>query len=731
MGLYLLHLHLHGLFRGHDLELGRDPDTGGQTIYVLELARSLAARPEVERVEVVTRLIHDRRVSSDYAQTLERVEPDLTIRRFPFGPRRYLRKELLWPYLEELADTLAESLLAQSRLPDWIHAHYADAGFVGALLRRRLGLPLVFTGHSLGREKRRRLLASGLDLRQIDQQSAMARRIDAEELALAHAHLVVTSTRQELEHQYARYGRFRVAQARVIPPGVDAHQFHPPKADSDPDSDETAIEALLQPFLRDATKPPVLAICRADHRKNIPALVEVFGRSDYLRQHHNLVLVLGCREDPSQLDRPQREVFQQVFELVDRFDLYGQVAYPKQHQRSQIAALYRWAARRQGVFVNPALTEPFGLTLLEAAACGLPMVATDDGGPQDILRRCDNGLLVDVSDLDALQQAIEESLRDPPRWARWSDNGVEAVSRHFSWDAHVCQYLGEAGTSTRQALASSPSLWFRHGADAAPAAAAVRPRLLVLDLDACLAHPDLASLAELRRRLQSDGELAIGVCTGRAFKAARLRYGDLRLPDPVLWITRTGTEIHYGGPLDRARPGADPQEPDYHSDQHWQAHIARRWNRAEVQAAMASLQPRLRPQGELDQGPYKVSYRLEEPDHAILPVVRQILQSHGLHARPHLFQHWYLDVLPLAASKNEAIRYVALRWNLPLHRILVEASQQGDSELLRGLPLGVVPDDHDPALETLRGHRRVFFSSRPQAWGLIEGLDHHRFLRNG
>jgi sucrose-phosphate synthase len=45
MGLRLLHLHLHGLFRSQELELGRDSDTGGQTLYVLELARSLALRP--------------------------------------------------------------------------------------------------------------------------------------------------------------------------------------------------------------------------------------------------------------------------------------------------------------------------------------------------------------------------------------------------------------------------------------------------------------------------------------------------------------------------------------------------------------------------------------------------------------------------------------------------------------------------------------------------------------
>ncbi len=60
--------------------------------------------------------------------------------------------------------------------------------------------------------------------------------------------------------------------------------------------------------------------------------------------------------------------------------------------------LYRLAAASKGVFINPALTEPFGLTLLEAGATGLPIVATNDGGPRDIIANCRNGLLIDPLD---------------------------------------------------------------------------------------------------------------------------------------------------------------------------------------------------------------------------------------------------------------------------------------------------------------------------------------------
>ncbi|WP_396102996.1 glycosyltransferase [Cyanobium sp. Morenito 9A2] len=472
MGLYLLHLHLHGLFRGCDLELGRDADTGGQTTYVLELAQALAAHSEVEQLEVVTRLIDDRRLSADYARPIEALAPGASILRFPCGPKRYLRKELLWPHLDQLADTLVAHLGSGARHPDWIHAHYADAGYVGALVSRRLGIPLVYTGHSLGREKLRRLLANGADHAQMEKLYAISRRIEAEELALAQSLLVVTSTRQEADHQYGRYGHYQPGRAEVIPPGVDRDRFHPggprrrpglglPRAVAVPDAGratdaEAEVEELLRPFLREPERPPLLTICRADRRKNILALIEAFGSSPVLRERHNLVLVLGCRQDPRHLEKQQRDLFQQVFELIDRFDLYGLVAYPKRHGSVHIPHLYRWAAQRRGVFVNPALTEPFGLTLLESAASGLPVVATDDGGPREIVARCRNGLLVDVSDLQGLRKALELAMADPVRWHRWRDQGLEAVGLEFSWEAHVGAYL--AAVLRRCGLATSAAV---------------------------------------------------------------------------------------------------------------------------------------------------------------------------------------------------------------------------------------------------------------------------------
>ena len=708
MGLKLLHLNLHGLIRSHDLELGRDADTGGQTLYVLELVKGLASRPEIDQVDLVTRLIQDRRVSSDYSIPRETIVSGAAIIRLAFGPKRYLRKEQLWPYLDDLADQLVVQLQSEDKKPDWIHAHYADAGYVGSLVSRRLGIPLVFTGHSLGREKQRRLLAAGVDHEQIEQNYSISRRIDAEELALAHSNLVITSTSQESDKQYSRYGSFVPAHAEVVPPGVDSTRFHPVQSNSE----VKAVDNLLDSFLRDSSLPPLLTISRAVRRKNIPALVEAYGRSRVLRQRHNLVLVLGCREDPRQLEKQQREVFQQVFELVDRYDLYGQVAYPKHHRRDQIPSIYRWAAHNQGLFVNPALTEPFGLTLLEAAACGLPVVATDDGGPQDILASCENGLLTDVTDLESLQDSLEQGCADNAQWRRWSDNGIEAVSRHFSWDAHVCKYLALMHKRL-QVLHTSTSDVVQEKIENP-----LGKSLVLLDLDSSLEQSEGESLLALRDNLDSVGlgqGNGLGVLTGRSLKAARYRYAELHLPEPAVWICRAGTEIYYG---------LEDQQ-----DRIWQMSIAKDWHGEGVKNSLSSLKDYLVLQDDSEQGDYKVSYLLQEPGEAILPLVRKRLRQGGHAALPYLRCHWYLDIVPLRASRTEAIRHLVLRWGLSLEQVYVVASQQGDAELIRGLTSSVVPAEHDPCLEGLRSQQRVFFASKSKN-GVVDGLKHYRFFMN-
>ena len=95
-GLYIQLYNIHGLIRGKELELGRDADTGGQTKYVLELAKSLSMQDEVAEIEIITRVIKDKTASEDYSQTEEIVNDKLKIIRIGCGGRKYIRKEKLW-----------------------------------------------------------------------------------------------------------------------------------------------------------------------------------------------------------------------------------------------------------------------------------------------------------------------------------------------------------------------------------------------------------------------------------------------------------------------------------------------------------------------------------------------------------------------------------------------------------------------------------------------------------
>jgi sucrose-phosphate synthase len=152
-GPYIQLFSLHGLIRWKNPEMGRDADTGGQVKYVMELAAGLSAREDIGRVDLFTRLIADKRVSSDYSELTEIINDKFRIVRVQCGGRKYMRKELLWPHLDEYVDKTIKSIKRNHAMPDIVHGHYPDAGYVAMQLAEIFGLPFIYTGHSLGRSQ--------------------------------------------------------------------------------------------------------------------------------------------------------------------------------------------------------------------------------------------------------------------------------------------------------------------------------------------------------------------------------------------------------------------------------------------------------------------------------------------------------------------------------------------------------------------------------------------------
>ncbi|XP_042489846.1 probable sucrose-phosphate synthase 1 [Macadamia integrifolia] len=496
--LYIVLISLHGLIRGENMELGRDSDTGGQVKYVVELARALGTMPGVYRVDLLTRQVSAPDVDWSYGEPTEMLTPRNSdsftdemgessgayIVRVPFGPKdKYIAKELLWPYIPEFVDGALNHIIQMSKVlgeqigggqPVWpaaIHGHYADAGDSAALLSGALNVPMLFTGHSLGRDKLEQLLKQGrMSKDEINATYKIMRRIEAEELCLDASEIVITSTRQEIEQQWRLYDGFdpileRKLRARIkrnvscygrfmprmliIPPGMEFHHIIPHDGDMEgetegnednPATPDPPIWSEIMRFFTNPRKPMILALARPDPKKNITTLVKAFGECRPLRELANLTLIMGNRDFIDDMSGTNSSVLLTILKMIDKYDLYGQVAYPKHHKQSDVPDIYRLAAKTKGVFINPAFIEPFGLTLIEAAAYGLPMVATKNGGPVDIHRVLDNGLLVDPHDQQSIADALLKLVADKQLWAKCRQNGLKNIHL-FSWPEHCKTYL--------------------------------------------------------------------------------------------------------------------------------------------------------------------------------------------------------------------------------------------------------------------------------------------------
>lgn len=701
-GLYLLLTSVHGLIRGHDMELGRDPDTGGQTKYVVELTRALAQQPEVERVDLLTRLIIDDELSEDYGQAVEPLSEKAQIVRLPAGPSAYIRKEELWDHLDTFADNAVAYLRSLDRLPNVIHSHYADAGYVGLRLANLLGIPLVHTGHSLGRVKRRRLLARGVSRGDIESRYNISRRIQAEEDTLATAQLVIASTHNEIEDQYGLYDYYQPDHMAVVPPGIDLKRFHPPVSGA---AVSTIGEEIAR-FLSAPDRPMILALSRPDERKNLATLIEAYGESKALQDIANLVIVAGNREDIRDMDAGPQSVFNEMLVLIDTYDLYGRVAYPKQHRADDVPEVYRLAAVSGGVFINPALTEPFGLTLIEAAASGLPIVATEDGGPRDIIGNCHNGLLVNPLDKQAIANALLEVLRDREHWQRFAANGVDGVHAHYAWQAHAARYLELIAPFDRQAPqpAKAP-LPKRYLADV--------DRAVLAELDQALLG-DPAALKELiglvRRHRAS---ASFGIVTGRGLEPTLRVLKKHAIPLPDVLITGMGTEIFYA--------------PRLSADIAWTHHIDHQWNRKALRRILDPL-PGLELQAKDEQLKFKLSYFIDPQKAPSITEINSLLYQEEETVNVLMSFGQYLDILPVRASKGFALRYFAHQWDIPLERILVAGGTRGDEDMMRGNALGVVVSNpHHEELSQLTDVERVYFSKAGFAAGILEAIDHYDF----
>jgi sucrose synthase len=480
----------HGYF-GQSNVLGL-PDTGGQVVYILDQVRALECEmrrrldevglPDITPcVMVVTRLI-PQAMGTTCNERIERIHgtEHAYILRVPFRDEsgRVLKKWVsrfdLWPYVERYTLDVQREILAElGQKPDLIIGNYSDGNLVASLLAHRMFVTQCNIAHAIEKTKYQ---DADIKWREMDSTYHFSCQFTADLIAMNHADFIITSTYQEIAGNETLVGQYESMKAFTMPElyrvveGIDVYdpKFNivSPGADQDiyypydqsdrrltslhPELKDLVYGSTEAPIavgvLKDHNKPLLFTMARLDRVKNLTGLVEWYAKSERLRNLANLVVVGGVIDPEDTGDREERAECEKMHGLIKHYNLKDQVRWiVAQKNRVRNGELYRFIADTRGAFVQPALYEAFGLTVVEAMTCGLPTFATCNGGPSEIIKNGKSGFHIDPYHGDKAVNVIadffERCGRDPNYWQKISKGGLERIYSRYTWEIYAKRLL--------------------------------------------------------------------------------------------------------------------------------------------------------------------------------------------------------------------------------------------------------------------------------------------------
>lgn len=432
-----------GNFDNTDAFWTEHPDFGGQLVYVKEIAISLSRLGH--DVDIITRQFTDERFNVFHKQIDYYDDaPGVRILRIPCGPKGFLKKEALWPYLHEWVDNIIAFYETESTPIDFITTHYGDGGIAGAMLSYKLKIPFSFTGHSLGAQKMDKLSLDTSNMDELISQYEFGKRLLAERTAIRYASRIFVSTKQERDEQYAHVAYDDVAKYKkekrfvIAPPGANLEVFGHDK----PHPKEEEFHRKLSHYLRrdiDLNRqalPYIVSASRLDHKKNHIGLLKAYAKSPTLQSITNIVISLRGVEnaylDYSNLKTEEQAIMTSLMDIIMTHHLEGKVAFVNITSQAYLAASYRYFAKQHSVFTLTALYEPFGLAPIEAMASGLPVAVTKYGGPSEVLKDEENtyGVLLDVKDIEKMIQGYIHIFK---HYDFYHKQGLRRVLETYNW----------------------------------------------------------------------------------------------------------------------------------------------------------------------------------------------------------------------------------------------------------------------------------------------------------
>jgi sucrose synthase len=485
----------HGWF-GQEGVLGR-PDTGGQVVYVLDQAKNLETQlvEEVQlaglselnikpKVIILSRLIpnSDGTLCNQRLEKVYGTENAWILRVYfrEFNPnitQNWISRFEIWSYLETYAIDAERELLAEFQgKPDLIVGNYSDGNLVAFLLSRKMKVTQCNIAHALEKSK---YLFSNLYWQDLEDKYHFSMQFTADLLAMNAANFIISSTYQEIVGtadsigQYESYKCFTMPDLyhvvngielfspkfNVVPPGVNESYYFPYSRNQERvESDRKRLEEMLFTLedsahiygkLDNPSKHPIFSMARLDRIKNLAGLAECFGKSRELQESCNLILVAGKLRVEESDDSEERDEIIKLYHIIDEYNLHGKIRWlGVRLSKTDSGEIYRVIADNQGIFVQPALFEAFGLTILEAMISGLPTFATQFGGPLEIIQNQVNGFLINPTNLEEtaniILQFMNKCQQNSNYWQEISRSAIERVYSSYTWKIHTTKLLSLA-----------------------------------------------------------------------------------------------------------------------------------------------------------------------------------------------------------------------------------------------------------------------------------------------
>ena len=386
-------------------------DTGGQTIYVLQLAEALGKKGI--KVDIITRQF-------DGLPLEEQVFPNVKIVRIPCGGDDFVAKEKMYEHMSEWIENFMLYIEKTRKKYDLIHSHYWDAGYAGVILKKMLDIPHIHTPHTLGKAKKMELSVEEMPVQKLKPSYRYHVRIAIEQKIINDADAIVVlceTTRIQILHYYIA----DFEKLHVIFPGIDTSYF----------SQKIGPADKKIKFLPNS----ILTMSRVVPAKGLDRLIDAVA---LLKNKINFHVYMGGDIDQKNGSNEEKNAQMQIGELIKKYHLEKYITFLGQTNHDEyLPAYYRSA----DIFVLPARYEPFGLTTLEAMACGTVPLVSSVAGSREVIIDGLNGFIINSHNRKLLADQIYNLLKNKILLKKVSANAAFTIKEHYSWDKIVDKFI--------------------------------------------------------------------------------------------------------------------------------------------------------------------------------------------------------------------------------------------------------------------------------------------------